>query len=213
MTDPTAPNELLPTQIVEMLEHLGWEATPELIQLVKLIESLMVVRLRRTPAPPPPEPQRDVREVQIRQALDDWCHAAGWDHLRERVPTLEWIARMKSAHCDERSEADLRASGGLPENGAIAAIRAEHDCGCEVCSTISKVCPASASSYAEEILRLRMALGERTAREARLREALRQYGHHARTCQRPLGPDCTCGWNRARAALADTKEPSNADAV
>jgi len=34
-------------------------------------------------------------------------------------------------------------------------IRSEHDCGCEVCSTVSKVCPASASSYAEEILRLR----------------------------------------------------------
>ena len=34
-------------------------------------------------------------------------------------------------------------------------IKREHDCGCEVCSTVSAVCPATASSYAQEILHLR----------------------------------------------------------
>ena len=34
-------------------------------------------------------------------------------------------------------------------------IKREHDCGCEVCSTVSSVCPATASSYAQEILHLR----------------------------------------------------------
>jgi hypothetical protein len=46
------------------------------------------------------------------------------------------------------------------ELASIKAVRGEHDCGCEVCSTVSAVCPASASSYAIEIVGLRRELAE-----------------------------------------------------
>jgi hypothetical protein len=52
----------------------------------------------------------------------------------------------------------------MKSDTAIKEIRRQHDCGCEVCSTTSVVCPASASSYAQEILRLR-------AENERLRDA------------------------------------------
>lgn len=35
----------------------------------------------------------------------------------------------------------------------------------------------------------------------RLRAELKRYGHHARDCQRPLGPECTCGWEERRRTL------------
>jgi hypothetical protein len=37
----------------------------------------------------------------------------------------------------------------------IKAVRGKHDCGCEICSSVSALCPASSSSYALEIIELR----------------------------------------------------------
>lgn len=65
MTDTGPSAELLPTQICEMLEHLGYEPSDDLIRLVKFVESVMVMRLRRTP----PAPSREVPQV---CACDEW---------------------------------------------------------------------------------------------------------------------------------------------
>ena len=66
-----------------------------------------------------------------------------------------------------RQCAEAHAASVTAERDAIQAkladiesIRGQHDCGCEVCSTISLVCPATSSSYALEILALRAKVDE-----------------------------------------------------
>ena len=50
----------------------------------------------------------------IDAALVDWAHAAGWATGHGDTP-LDIIREMRSQHCDERSYADLAASGGISE--------------------------------------------------------------------------------------------------
>lgn len=63
------------------------------------------------------------------------------------------------------------------KDAEIKSIRHEHDCGCEVCAMTSAVCPASASTYAEEIATLRSSLLAANQRIEALEGALREIAN------------------------------------
>ena len=113
---------------------------------------------------------RPLYEIDLRQNHEA---RARWDALKQERDALKvsWDEKVVEAGGlrvlleiakDERDTA-------LRELAAIEAVRGTHDCGCEVCGTISSVCPATASSYALEIIALR----------ARDLEYQREYRRHA----------------------------------
>lgn len=59
--------------------------------------------------------------------LRRWCVSAGWGSLLEDpdISDADLADSMESSHCQERSLADLVASGGLPEAQALAAAPAQ----------------------------------------------------------------------------------------
>ncbi len=66
-----------------------------------------------------------------------------------------WNSYQEAAYADAEFDGGEFSGPAASVGQELKEIRQQHDCGCEVCSTVSAVCPASASSYAMEILRLR----------------------------------------------------------
>lgn len=62
-----------------------------------------------------------------------------------------------SGKCNLPADNPVHLRHPFSPDAQLLAVRRQHDCGCEICSSISVVCPASASSYAMEIIRLRAA--------------------------------------------------------
>jgi hypothetical protein len=60
--------------------------------------------------------ERDSQIQKARKVAYDWCDSAGLHvESRDSLTLVGLLRKMRNAHCDERSYADLAASGGLPE--------------------------------------------------------------------------------------------------
>lgn len=105
------------------------------------------------------------------------CPDCGRQHEKVKMVTLEDAQRIEQELIDEKersgrwhdeAQAEKMANMALEQKleaaneklRLIGIERGTHDCGCEACSTISLVCPASASSYAMAIVELREQLAK-----------------------------------------------------
>lgn len=119
--------------------------------------------------------------LETARLLFGWARSAGFD-IREAKTIPDCVRTMRDQHCDERSMADIRTSGGLPETQELH----------------------------PEIGRLRTQLDDLRAERDQMRNALQAF-HDAMYDwydgpEHPATPDLLLAWRGAELALGRPKE-------